>query len=598
MERITFYEFCQMQKVDSEWLQSSDGKLEIDADTCPLPYDRLIVGGSLTISSQRGCILPPYMRVGAELTLRGKGITNLPNRLSVGMCLWLRDTNVHVIPETCSLFAAAIFQTPITQFPKPWTLKGGLYLHECPITELPPGLNVRSLCVSQCPLTKLPDRLTTPYLSIRDTQIREIPKDIHVDEVYVEDSPLEVLPDKWNVRNLVLKGTLLKSLPKRLRVGGFLDISNTPIREIPADCVAGTLIAGSPELKKLPDNWRVEKCVFLRGCPSLTYLPKNLTIGEELHISGPGVKEIPASLRVESLHVANGSIEKLPDNWSLPGSLVLENCPQLKRLPKGLSIGKDLSISNSPVTEIPADCQIRQSLNIQRCPIKNLPANLSIGGQLLADDSALECLPDGLQVGGDVSLARTKVSHVPEDAVIAGVLNIQDCSIQHIPSSVILLGVLSDHPIHNEAYVFQKDGVDFHPNGSYMCVHGLLCRIVERKDNTYHCARMGTNEELYVIVDERATAMGQTLSLAKADLRYHTFEGNVSALETRGVYDQLSFEEAYLCYRLVTWVDTFDMDFLLDESGREKECYTLQELMDLSKGHKGHLDFLRHFQMT
>lgn len=538
----TLRDFCKRRRITREWLVGECGSLEVDADKSRLPEDELVVGGDLMIKCKDKCSLPPVIRVGGDLTLIGHGITELPQCVEVQRTLELRNTNVRFFHEGCKANELKVVNSLIERLPENLTLAGGATFENCPLLTLPDGLNVRSLYIKRCHLTSLPQRLTVHrVLEIKDSPINEIPADSQIGSLYANYTRIKTLPDNWGVKlDLLLEGAALRRLPKRLHVGGLLDISKTDIREIPADCVVRSLFATESCLERLPDNWTVDHYLNLRGCRKLERLPNHLTCNGSLIICETKIKEIPDDCLVGSLDAAKSDLEKLPDNWSVNGNVSLSVCKRFKTLPKNLHVGETLDISRTTVTEIPDDCQfgglnatsselvrlssslhVRKYLCIENCPLKSLPANLFVGVSLFANDSGLEALPEGLVVGDDLSLKNTKVSEVPADLVVGKALYLNNCRIDSIPKEVIAGTIHCDQSVVNKAYSFNLDRLDVHPNGQFVGYQNRVYRLVDRTEDFLTCSEIGSGDSLFFVSDEHGhVGASYFLPLAKALLMY------------------------------------------------------------------------------
>ena len=120
--------------------------------------------------------------------------------------------------------------------------------------------------------------------------------------------------------NLELGGQPVTSLPPNLtKVGGDLDLRNTPI----------TLF---------PSNLKVEGNLILTGA-LITSLPDNLTVGRNLDLKYT-------------------DINKLPSNLTVGGDLYLRYTP-ITSLPSNLTVGGNLGLIDTPLSEKYSEDEIR-----------------------------------------------------------------------------------------------------------------------------------------------------------------------------------------------------------------------------------------------
>ena len=129
------------------------------------------------------------------------------------------------------------------------------------------------------------------YLDLRETQIKELPDNLTVGGC------------------LDLEGTQIKELPDNLTVGGYLDLEGTQIKELPDNLtVRGDLNLEGTQIKELPDNLTVGGGLNLEGT-QIKELPDNLTVGGYLDLEGTQIKELPDNLMVYSIYRNNKYIK-------------------------------------------------------------------------------------------------------------------------------------------------------------------------------------------------------------------------------------------------------------------------------------------------
>jgi hypothetical protein len=64
-------------------------------------------------------------------------------------------------------------------------------------------------------------------------------------------------------------------------------------------------------------------------------------------------------------------IEKLPDNFTVNGTLDLQRCKNLQSLPNGLKVKFTLDLRGTNITSLPSDLEVGGSLILYRTPIAN-----------------------------------------------------------------------------------------------------------------------------------------------------------------------------------------------------------------------------------
>ena len=139
------------------------------------------------------------------------------------------------------------------------------------------------------------------------------------------------------------------------RNGGWLDLRNTPITQLPDNLtVGGSLDLSGTPITQLPDNLTVGGWLDLSGTP-ITQLPDNLTVGGGLYLSGTQITQLPDNLTVGgSLDLSGTPITQLPDNLTVGGWLDLRNTP-ITQLPDNLTVGVGLYLSGTQITDKSAE---------------------------------------------------------------------------------------------------------------------------------------------------------------------------------------------------------------------------------------------------
>lgn len=170
---------------------------------------------------------------------------------------------------------------------------------------------------------------------------------------------------------------------------------NLNVRNLRLRMVVSTLsVVGCPDLQSIgleepaePGPYGIDECtaILLEQCPSLKSL-RSLGPLRMLYISDCGGTFIQAEPIIarsivirECLH-----LEALPEVLSARHELVLDDLPQLQKIPRALRLGGNLEIHSCPRLE-------------------RLPDDLEVPGDLLLENlPALKGLPNGLKVGGTI----------------------------------------------------------------------------------------------------------------------------------------------------------------------------------------------------
>jgi len=279
----------------------------------------------------------------------------------------------------------------------------------------------------------------TQFKDIHDEEIMELPNSLYdiVEEISYKNSQLikrmsaqrifKILQEEkeW-VGNLILNNKEISFLPDDIIIRGNLEIYNTPLQKLPQRLI-------------VEDNLKINKT-------RIKEIPADTQVYGSLMVSRSPIKSIPANVVQNTgatLDFYNSEIEFLPDNLTVDRLWIYS---KIKKLPAGLTVNKELDVSNCEyLEELPEDIILNGNLDICDCyRLKKLPAKFTVGGELKAQNcTALTTLPEGLQVGGGVAvLFKSSIRAIPEGFTVKGILNISKTPVESIPREAHLGGVL------------------------------------------------------------------------------------------------------------------------------------------------------------
>ena len=383
------------------------------------------------------------------------------------------------------------------------------------------------------------------------------------------------------------------------------------------------MLYGRIDIKELPDNLKVLGFLILNNS-GVTKLPKGLDVEMWINISGTKIEELPEDTKFgSSLYVSN-----MKKPFSFPKVLKVNGnfkciATDIKCMPEKLYVNLFCEFSRSTFDKLPKIMEVGESLYLVKTPITELSEGLKkVYGNLEIINTRISKLNDNLVVYSDLFLGRTPIKELSEGLIVGRILdlsntNLNDYSNLHkvCPKFIVtkekyeeIKGVLVKHSkketcINNEisvtfepnykgAYIFENE------NGKYINADYIFSKIVEQKGNVFHI-QLGKDEGItYLITDgEGRWSHGRTLKEAKDDLLYKTTNRDESDYENLTLNSELSFEEAIVCYRVITGACSLGTkDFIEHRLGEnKKDKYTIKEIIELTKGEYGNKDFREFF---
>ena len=365
--------------------------------------------------------------------------------------------------------------------------------------------------------------------------------------------------------SLSLRGIPIQSLPDNLTVGGGLDLGGTQIQSLPDNLtVGGRLYLGRTPIQSLPDNLTVGGSLDLAGTP-IQSLPDNLTVGGCLYLVGTPIQSLPDNLTVGgSLNLVGTPIRALPDNLTVGDYLDLVGTP-IQSLPDNLTVGGDLDLGDTQIQSLPDNLTVGGSLNLVGIPIQSLPDNLTVGGDLYLGGTQIQSLPDNLTVGGDLYLKGTPIT---------------DTSMVNRKFTVNMVDKLWS-------------------NSKFIKVDGMFAEKVSHHGNVWEVKKINGAKTFFIVTDGNGKyAHGDTIQEVKKDLIYKISNRDKSEYENLNLRSELTFEEAIECYRVITGACSFGTkDFVENYLSEKKERYTVQEMIDLTRGRYGNETFKEFFKL-
>ena len=383
--------------------------------------------------------------------------------------------------------------------------------------------------------------------------------------------------------------------------------------------------------------------LYLNGRTDITELPDNLKILGGLSLYNTGVTKLPKGLEVEDLLVISRTdIEELPEDTKLDGGLFVNYMNKPFSFPKVLKVEDCFECKNTNIKRMPEELYVKYSFDFSHSKFDKLPNVMEFGYTLYLHNTNITELPEGLkEVYGNFDISFTKMSKLNDNLVVYRELNLSYTPIKELPKGLIVgyvLGLcgtkLKDYsnlhkvcstfhtteekyneikdtlvkhrkkiirynevhvtfePNYKGAYLFENE------NGRYIKADNIFAKIVAQKGNVYHVKLDGSKDITYLVTDsEGRWAHGKTLEEAKDDLLYKITDRDKSDYEGLTLDSELTFDDAIVCYRVITGACSFGTrDFIEHRLGEnKKDSYTIKEIIKITKGEYGNNTFKNFF---
>ena len=376
----------------------------------------------------------------------------------------------------------------------------------------------------------------------------------------------------------------------------------------------------------------------------ITELPDNITVLGGLDLSGSGVKRLSKGLTVMWwLNISQTDIEELPEDTKFYGNLYVEGMNKPFSFPKVVDVKSNFYCRATTVKRMPEELYTKISCDFSGSTFDNYPKIMKVGCSLYFYDTRITELPKGLtEIYGNFDIRRTKVSKLNDNLVVYKNLDLGHTQIEELPKGLIanmtldlykvdlkdysnLHKVCREFALSKNKYAEIKDSlaehrsenlwgkvyVIFKPNhkgaylfeneiGKYIKADGIFGKIVKQKGNVYHVNMYedGNDVITYLVTDgEGHWAHGTTFNEAKEDLFYKINKRNTDEYKELSLDSVLSFDEAIVCYRVITGACSFGTKYFITNvlGENKKDKYTIREIIELTEGEFGNEDFKKFF---
>jgi hypothetical protein len=293
---------------------------------------------------------------------------------------------------------------------------------------------------------------------------------------------------------------------------------------------------------------------------SLTSIPEgfNPTVGYNLYLNN--LTSIPEGF-----------------NPTVGYNLYLNN---LTSIPEGFNpiVGWDLVLRN--LTSIPEGFNPTVGGYLDLESLTSIPEgfNPTVGGTLYL--YSLTSIPEGFNptVGG--SLFLTRLTSIPEgfNPTVGGGLDLPK-------------GLTCNYTKLQKNYLFSWQ------DEKYIKVDGIFTEVVKQKGNVYHVKKLNNNKVFYLITDGEKWSHGDTLKEAKMDLVYKVTNKTKDDYKLLTLNSVLTFEEAVVCYRVITGACSFGVkDFVKNKLIKVEKSYSIETIIEKTIGCYGNEEFKKYFK--
>ena len=223
--------------------------------------------------------------------------------------------------------------------------------------------------------------------------------------------------------------------------------------------------------------------------------------------------------------------------------------------------------------------------------------NPTVGGSL--DLRSLTSIPEGFNptVGGYLYLEC--LTSIPEgfNPIVGGYIDLR--SLTSIPEGFnptvgdglyLPKGLTSNYTKLPENHKFSWQ------DGKYIKVDGIFTEVVKQKGNVYHVKKLNEDKVFYLITDGEKWSHGDTLKEAKMDLVYKVTNKTKDDYKLLTLSSVLSFEEAVVCYRVITGACSFGVkDFVKNKLVKVEKEYSIETIIEKTIGCYGNETFKNYF---
>ena len=135
-------------------------------------------------------------------------------------------------------------------------------------------------------------------------------------------------------------------------------------------------------------------------------------------------------------------------------------------------------------------------------------------------------------------------------------------------------------------------------DGRYILADGIFTEVISHRGNVYHVRKIATKDIIYLVTDGNGKwSHGNTLKEAKDDLIFKINGRSTDDYKGLKLSDKLSFEDAIVCYRVITGACSFGTkDFVTTRLKKRQKEYTIAQMIEVTEGEYGNKIFSEFFK--
>jgi hypothetical protein len=273
------------------------------------------------------------------------------------------------------------------------------------------------------------------------------------------------------------------------------------------------------------------------------------------------------------------SLTSIPEgfNPTAGGSLWLGS---LTSIPEGFNPTAGGSLWLGSLTSIPNTFNPTVGGSLRLDSLTSIPNtfNPTVGGSLRLD--SLTSIPNTFNPTVGYDLWLDLLTSIPEgfNPTVEGDLHLPKglkCNKTELPSN----------------YLFSWQ------DGKYIKVDGIFTEVVKQKGNVYHVKKINDDKIFYLITDGERWSHGDTLKEAKEDLVYKVTNKTKDDYKNLTLTSILTFEEAVVCYRVITGACSFGVkDFVKNKLDKVEKEYSIETIIEKTIDCYGNKNFKEYFK--